>query len=342
MAKLFEQINIKGVTIKNRVVMAPMCMYSADNDGTVQQWHEIHYAARAVGGTGLIIQEATAVESCGRITDRDLGIWKDEHIEGLRKITKCIKDNGAVAGIQLAHAGRKSTVFSEPVIAPSAIAFSEEYKMPTEMTKEDIKRVVEGFRKASERALKAGYEVIEIHGAHGYLINEFLSPLTNKREDEYGGSKENRVRFLKEIIEAVREVWDKPLIVRVSAEEYGSEGNHPEDLADMLNLVKGLGVDLINVSSGGVVDVVVKAYPGYQVRFGETIKNLTGIQVIAGGILTTAGQCEEVLQAGKADMIFLGRELLRNPYWTLKAADELKAEIQWPVQYERGRFREKK
>ncbi|WP_139906004.1 NADPH dehydrogenase NamA [Clostridium thermarum] len=340
MAKLFEQISIKGVTIKNRVVMAPMCMYSADNDGMVQDWHIIHYAARALGGTGLIIQEATAVESCGRISDRDLGIWKDEHIEGLRKIVKSIKDNGSVPGIQLAHAGRKSTVFSEPVIGPSAIAFSEEYKTPTEMSKEDIKRVIEAFKKAAERALTAGYEVIEIHAAHGYLINEFLSPLTNKRGDEYGGSKENRVRFLKEVLEAVREVWSKPLIVRVTAEDYEEEGNHPEDLADMVNLVKDLGIDLVDVSSGGVVDVTVKAYPGYQVDFAETIKNLTGLPVIAGGLLTTADQCEEVLQAGKADMIFLGRELLRNPYWTLKAAHDLKTEIQWPVQYERGKYRE--
>ncbi|WP_163194898.1 NADPH dehydrogenase NamA [Clostridium thermarum] len=340
MVKLFEQISIKGVTIKNRVVMAPMCMYSADNDGMVQDWHIIHYATRALGGTGLIIQEATAVESCGRISDRDLGIWKDEHIEGLRKIVKSIKDNGSVPGIQLAHAGRKSTVFSEPVIGPSAIAFSEEYKTPTEMSKEDIKRVIEAFKKAAERALTAGYEVIEIHAAHGYLINEFLSPLTNKRRDEYGGSKENRVRFLKEVLEAVREVWSKPLIVRVTAEDYEEEGNHAEDLADMVNLVKDLGIDLVDVSSGGVVDVTVKAYPGYQVDFAETIKNLTGLSVIAGGLLTTADQCEEVLQAAKADMIFLGRELLRNPYWTLKAAHDLKTEIQWPVQYERGKYRE--
>ena len=338
MTKLFEEINIKGLKIKNRIVMAPMCMYSADNDGMTQDWHLIHYAARAVGGTGLIIQEATAVESCGRISDKDLGIWKDEHIEGLSKITKYIKDNGSVPGIQLAHAGRKSTVFSEPVIAPSAIAFSDEYKIPLEMSKEDIKRVVDSFKKAAERALKAGYEVIEIHGAHGYLINEFLSPLTNKRRDEYGGSKENRVRLLKEVIAAVREVWNKPVIVRVTAEDYEEGGNHPEDLADMLNLVKALGVDLVNVSSGGLVNVGVKAYPGYQVEFAETIKKLTGIPVIAGGLLTTADQCEEVLLAGKADMIFLGRELLRNPYWPLKAAHDLKAEVQWPEQYERGKY----
>lgn len=338
MAKLFDKINIKDLTAKNRIVMAPMCTYSADNNGLVQDWHQLHYATRAVGGCGLIILEATAVESCGRISDRDLGIWKDEHIEGLSKITKAIRDNGSVPGIQLAHAGRKSSVFSEPVIAPSAVAFSDEYKTPVEMTVEDIKRVVKSFKEAAERALKAGFEVVEIHGAHGYLINEFLSPLTNKREDAYGGSKENRVRFLGEVITAVREVWNKPIIVRVSAEDFQDGGNHPEDLAEMLYLVKDFGVDLVNVSSGGVVNVAPKAYPGYQVEFAEKIKNITTLPVMAGGLLTTPQQCEDVVSSGKADMVFLGRELLRNPYWPLKAAHDLKADIKWPVQYERGRY----
>ncbi|NLZ48395.1 MAG: NADPH dehydrogenase NamA [Clostridiales bacterium] len=339
MAKLFEDIKINGLTIKNRIAMAPMCMYSAGKDGMVEDWHVIHYATRAIGGTGLIIQEATAVESCGRISDRDLGIWKDEHIEGLKRITKCIKDNGAVPAIQLAHAGRKSEVFYEPVIAPSAIAYSNDYKVPEEMKLEDIERVVQSFKKAAERALKAGYEVVEIHAAHGYLINEFLSPLTNKREDEYGGSLENRSRFLRRIIEAVRSVWKKPIIVRVSAEDYEEGGNHPEDLGAILNLVKDLGVDMVNVSSGGVVNVVPKAFPGYQVEFAEKIKKITGLAVMAGGLLTTSEECEGVLAKEKADMIFLGRELLRNPYWPLKAASELQVEVPWPKQYERGRYR---
>lgn len=337
MAKLFEELKLNGLTIKNRIAMAPMCMYSAGKEGYVEDWHVIHYATRAIGGTGLIIQEATAVESCGRISDGDLGIWSDDHIEGLKRIVKVIKDNGAVPAIQLAHAGRKSEVFYEPVIAPSPIAYSDAYKVPEEMKLKDIERVIQSFKKAAERALKAGYEVVEIHAAHGYLINEFLSPLTNKREDEYGGSLENRSRFLRQVLEAVRTVWKKPLIIRVTAEDYKDGGNHPEDLGAILNLVKDLGIDMVDVSSGGVVNVLPKTFPGYQVEFAEKIKEITGLPVIAGGLLTTAAECEEVLAKGKADMIFLGRELLRNPYWALKAASEMQVQVAWPKQYERGR-----
>jgi NADPH2 dehydrogenase len=244
-------------------------------------------------------------------------------------------------GIQLDHAGRKCEAPKEEIIAPSAVALDEKSRVPKEMSKEDIKEVVEAFRAGARRSAEAGYDIIELHGAHGYLINEFLSPLSNKRTDEYGGSSENRARFLKEILSAVREVWpeDKPIILRVSAEDYTAGGNHPEDLADMINIVKSEGVDIVHVSSGGVVPVPISVYPGYQVKFAEIIKEKTGLPVIAGGLITAPDMAEEIVKNDRADLIFLARELLRNPYWPLMAANELKAEVAWPQQYERGKFR---
>lgn len=339
MAKLFESIKIKDMELKNRIVMPPMCMYSTDDNGHANDWHYIHYATRAIGGTGLIIVEATAVEKRGRISNRDLGIWDDSHVEGLSKIVGLSKKYGAKIAIQLAHAGRKCEVETENIIAPSPIAYNEKYKTPIEMTKEDIKTVIKAFKEGARRALSAGFDAIEIHAAHGYLINEFLSPLSNKRNDEYGGSLENRTRFLKEIIREVRKVWpeNKPLIVRVSAEDYVEEGNHPEDLAEMINLVKEEGVDLIDVSSGAVVPAPIKAYPGYQVKFAEVIKDKTGLPVIAGGLISEPEMAEELVANNRADLVFLGRELLRNPYWPLQAAKKLRHNIDWPVQYERSR-----
>lgn len=339
MSKLFSTIKIKDMELKNRIVMAPMCMDSAGNDGKANEWHYVHYVTRAVGGIGLIILEATAVESRGRITAMDLGIWEDSQIEGLARIVKECKNLGAKMGIQLAHAGRKCEVESEEIIAPSPMAFNDKYKTPKEMIKDDIVEVINSFREGAERARKAGFDVLELHGAHGYLINEFLSPLTNKRKDEYGGSLENRSRFLKEVIKAVREVWptEKPLIVRFSAEEYMEEGNHPEDLAEAINIIKAEGVDLINVSSGGVVPVPINTYPGYQVKFAEIIKEKTNLPVIAGGLINNAELAEEILQNDRADLIFLARELLRNPYWAFKAAENLGEDIEWPVQYVRSK-----
>lgn len=339
MAKLFESIKIKDMELKNRIVMPPMCMYSTDDNGHANDWHYIHYATRAIGGTGLIIVEATAVEKRGRISNRDLGIWDDSHVEGLSKIVGLSKKYGAKIAIQLAHAGRKCEVETENIIAPSPIAYNEKYKTPIEMTKEDIKTVIKAFKEGARRALSAGFDAIEIHAAHGYLINEFLSPLSNKRNDEYGGSLENRTRFLKEIIREVRRVWpeNKPLIVRVSAEDYVEGGNHPEDLAEMINLVKEEGVDLIDVSSGAVVPAPIKAYPGYQVKFAEVIKDKTGLPVIAGGLISEPEMAEEIIANNRADLVFLGRELLRNPYWPLQAAKKLRHNIDWPVQYERSR-----
>jgi NADPH2 dehydrogenase len=341
MSKLFSSFKVKNIELKNRIVMAPMCMYSAENDGLAKDWHCIHYVTRAMGGVGLIIQEATAVESRGRISDRDLGIWEDSQTEGLKRVVSQVKKNGAVMGIQLAHAGRKCEVVKENIIAPSAIAFNESYQIPSEMSKADIRDVVEAFKAGAKRAAEAGYDVIELHGAHGYLINEFLSPLSNKRIDQYGGSAENRARFLKEVLAAVREVWpmEKAIILRVSAEDYAESGNHSQDLAEMVNIVKSEGLDIIHVSSGAVVPTPIKVYPGYQVKFAEIIKEKTGLPVIAGGLITTAEMAEEIVQNNRADLVFLARELLRNPYWALKAAYELKDEIAWPEQYERGKFR---
>jgi NADPH2 dehydrogenase len=335
MSKVFSKYKLKNLELKNRVVMAPMCMDSADNQGNVNSWHYLHYGNRAVGGTGLIIVEATAVESKGRITAMDLGIWSDSHVEGLKKIVKECKSHGAKMGIQLSHAGRKCEVTTEDIIAPSSIAFNEKYKTPKEMSKEDIKEVVKSFKEGARRAKEAGFDVIEIHGAHGYLINEFMSPLANKRTDEYGGSSENRSRILKEVIKAVREVWTEelPLILRISAEEYAEGGNKPEDTAEIINLAKGDGIDMIDVSSGGVVGVHINTYPGYQITFAETIKAITNLPVIGGGLVTSALMVEEILQNDRADLVYLGRELLRNPYWTLQAAKELQDDTEWPVQY---------
>lgn len=340
MAKLFSNIKIKDLELKNRIVMPPMCMLEADNEGFAKNWHVIHYATRAIGGTGLLILEATAVESRGRIKEGDLGIWDDSHIEGLGKIVKYSKELGSKVGIQLAHAGRKCAVSSEKIIAPSPIAFDNTYQTPKEMTIDDIKTVINAFKEGARRANEAGFDTLEIHGAHGYLINEFLSPLTNKRTDEYGGNLENRLRFLKEIIVEVKKVWpeNKPIILRVSAEDYVENGNHPEDYVEIINMVKDEGVDIVNVSSGGLVPAMIDAYPGYQVPFAETIKKGTGLPVIAGGLISEPVMAEEILKNNRGDLIFLGRELLRNPYWPLQAAKKLNVNVEWPGAYKRAKI----
>lgn len=341
MAKLFDNIKIKDMGLRNRVVMPPMCMYSSDDKGHIKKFHHIHYATRAMGGVGLIIVEATGVEKRGRITDKDLGIWDDSHIDGLTEIVNTCKEYGAKIGIQLGHAGRKCEIKSEKIIAPSPIAYNEKYQTPIEMDKNAIKNVINSFKEGARRANEAGFDTIEIHAAHGYLINEFLSPLSNKREDEYGGTVENRVKFLREIVREVRKAWpeNKPLIVRISAEDYTDEGNHPENLVEIINSVKDEGVDIINVSSGAVVPAKINIYPGYQVKFAEIIRENTGLPVIAGGLISTPELAEEIIGNERADLIFLGRELLRNPYWPLEAAHELHQDIDWPQQYERGKPR---
>jgi NADPH2 dehydrogenase len=335
-SKLFSPFTIKNVTLKNRIVMSPMCMYSCEKeDGIVTPWHFTHYISRAVGQTGLIIQESTAVTPQGRISQRDLGIWDDVHIEGLRQLTSQIKENGALVGIQLGHAGRKAVVDGE-IIAPSAIPFNEESKVPKEMSIDEIQQTVEAFKLAAERAKKAGYDVIEIHGAHGYLINQFLSPLCNQRTDEYGGNTENRYRLLKEVIQAVNTVWDGPLFIRVSANEYDQSGLTVDDYIVYCQWMKEQGVDLIDVSSGGVVVADINIYPGYQVPLSEKIKHEADIPTGTVGMISSGLQAEEVIQSERADLVFVGRALLRDPYWPRSAAKELGVSIDSPVQYERG------
>ncbi|MFL6518511.1 MAG: NADPH dehydrogenase NamA, partial [Bacillus sp. (in: firmicutes)] len=283
--KLFSPYTIKNVTLKNRIVMAPMCMYSSHNeDGHLQNWHRTHYTSRAVGQVGLIIVEATSVTPQGRISPQDLGIWSEEHVGGFTELVGLMKENGAKTGIQLAHAGRKAELEGE-ILAPSALAFNEKMKTPKEMSKSDIEETVEAFKKGAERAAKAGFDVIEIHGAHGYLINEFLSPLSNKRADEYGGSADNRYRFLREVIDAVKTVWDGPLFVRVSAHDYHEDGLAPTDYIAFSQWMKEQGVDLIDVSSGAVIPAHIHVYPGYQVKYSETIRNRADIATGAVGLI---------------------------------------------------------
>ncbi|MFD1706346.1 NADPH dehydrogenase NamA [Siminovitchia sediminis] len=334
--KLFEPYEINGVTLKNRIAMSPMCMYSCHNeDGMVNDWHYIHYTSRAVGQVGLIMTEATAITPQGRISPQDLGIWSDDHIGGLKKLVGMIRAHGAKAGIQLAHAGRKAVLEGE-IVAPSAIPYDEETKKPKEMSILDIEETVKAFGKAAIRAKQAGFDIIEIHGAHGYLINQFLSPLSNHRTDEYGGSIENRYRFLKEVIAEVKTVWDGPLFVRVSANDFLEDGLNPSHYVTMAKWMKEEGVHLIDVSAGAVAPAKISVYPGYQVSFAEKIKHEADIPTGAVGLITTGIQAEEILQNNRADLIFLGRALLKDPYWARTAADELGHEIVPPIPYERG------
>lgn len=325
MIKLFSNFKVNNTSFKNRVVMAPMCTYRSDDEGKVKQFHVNHYVSRAMGDVSLIILEATAVQKRGRISNRDLGIWSDDNIEGLKNLASNIKEYNCVVGIQLAHAGRKCACETEETIyAPSPLQFNKEYKVPKEMTLNDIEGVVKSFKDAARRAKIAGFDFIEIHSAHGYLLSEFLSPLTNKRTDYYGGTYENRVRLLGEVIEGIRDVFDGTLSVRVSAHDYMEQGNTPLDIANMINLVKDKGIDIINVSSGAVVDeAVMNVYPGYQVKHGEIIREETGLPVIVGGLIFTGIQAEEILCNNRGDMVYLGRELLRNPNFILKAKEEL-------------------
>lgn len=341
MKTLFEEITLKNIKLRNRIVMAPMCMYSADVDGNANDWHYTHYETRSIGGCGLVIIEATAVEGRGRISENDLGIWSDSHIDGLKTIVRKIKKHGAKAGIQLAHAGRKCVVKNESVIAASAIHFDESddnYKLPEAMNLEAIEEVVKAFEIGAERASKAGFDLIEIHAAHGYLINTFLSPLTNKRTDDYGYHNQYGTLFLRRIVESVRKVWsnEKPLQIRISASDYDANGNTPEKIATALETLSDLEIDVINVSSGGVIPIGIRSYDGYQLKMADTIKNKTSFQVVAGGRIKTVEMAEEAIKNERADFIFLGRQLLIDPYFPIKAASALGVEIDYtPVQYKR-------
>ncbi|MCP8616784.1 NADPH dehydrogenase NamA [Salirhabdus salicampi] len=316
--------------------MSPMCMYSAETeDGHAQPFHFTHYESRAAGQAGMVMIEATAVRPEGRISPRDLGIWDDAHIEGLKEINTGIHRHGAVSAIQLAHAGRKANL-TEPTYAPSSLPFNEQFPTPNEMDEGKISETVQAFQFGAKRAKQANFDVIEIHAAHGYLINQFLSPLTNKRTDQYGGTKENRYRFLSEVIDGVKQVWDGPLFVRISANEYHPDGNKIDDFFYFAQQMKQQGVDLIDCSSGGVVPAAIKTYPGYQVTFAERIKHSANIHTGAVGLITSGLQAEEILQNDRADLIFVARAFLRNPYWPKQAADELGTIIEGPKQYKRG------
>ncbi|MBX2905337.1 MAG: NADH:flavin oxidoreductase/NADH oxidase [Taibaiella sp.] len=353
MPLLFSPLQLRGVTLKNRIVVSPMCQYSAI-DGFANDWHLVHLGSRAVGGAGLVIVEATAVTPEGRISPHDLGLWSDDHVAPLKRITTFIEAQGSVPAIQLAHAGRKSSL-SEPwngdrqltvdeggwqTVAPSALAFAEDRATPQELTVSEIQSLVASFVAATKRALTAGFKVLEIHGAHGYLINGFLSPLSNKRTDDYGGSFENRTRFLRQIIEGIRSVWadDLPLFLRISASDWEEGGWTVEDSKRLAELVGPMGVDLVDCSSGGNSSTArIPAKPGYQVPFAAEVRK-TGMPTGAVGIIVTAQQAEEILVAGEADLIFMARELLRDPYFPIHAAQQLGYDdMAWPVQYERAK-----
>ncbi|GAB3297574.1 NADH:flavin oxidoreductase/NADH oxidase [Hymenobacter humi] len=355
MPKLFEPFALRGVTLKNRIVVSPMCQYSSV-DGFANDWHLVHLGGRAVGGAGLIITEAAAVSPEGRISPDDLGIWKDEHLPMLQRITAFIVAQGSVPGIQLAHAGRKASTYSPwkgegwvpenaggwiPV-GPSAIEFAPNYGVPHALSTEGIQQVVADFQAAAIRALAAGFQVIELHAAHGYLLHEFLSPLSNHRTDEYGGSFENRIRLLLEVVAATREVWTEelPLIVRLSATDWTEGGWNADESVQLAAMLKVRGVDMIDCSTGGnVPKAPIPVGPGYQVQFAERIKQETGILTGAVGLITTPAEAEAILANGQADVVLLAREFLREPYFPLFAAHELGVEMAWPVQYERAKPR---
>lgn len=333
----FSNYSLKNLILKNRVVLPPMCMYSSDSSGLVKEFHKAHYSARALGGVGLIIIEATAIEPRGRISSYDLGIWSDNQIKGLSSIVELVKEYGTKIGIQLAHAGRKCGSEDEIIVAPSPIPFSNEFKNPMELSHSDIKDVVHAFKESARRANEAGFDTIEIHAAHGYLIHQFLSPLSNRRSDEYGGDLSNRTRFLKDVLNNIKLVWpdDKPILLRVSADDYSDGGINIEEMVNIINEVKDL-IDMVHVSSGGLVLAHINLFPGYQINFSDIIRNRCNIPTIAVGLIKDYDQVEEILSNKRADLVALGRELLREPFWVLNKAYENDIDIKYPRQYIRG------
>lgn len=353
MSDLFQPWTIGGVTFRNRIFVSPMCQYSSE-DGHPTDWHFVHLGSRAVGGAGMVMIEATAVTPVGRITPDDSGIWSDAHIPSFKRIIHFVRAQGAVAGMQIAHAGRKASCDApwrgghalgehergwQPV-GPSAIPFSETAPTPTAMTREDIRETVAAFADAAERALAAGVQVIELHAAHGYLLHEFLSPLSNTRADEYGGSLENRARFPLEVVEAVRGVWPQnlPLFVRISGSDWEQGGWDIEQSVELAHWLKAAGVDVIDCSGGGNTPTArIPVGPGYQTGFAERIRREAGIATGAVGLITEPVQAEHIVHSGQADCVLLAREMLRDPYFPLRAARELHGEQgDWPPQYERA------
>ena len=351
---LFHPLTLRGITLRNRIAVAPMCQYSSV-DGFASDWHLVHLGSRAVGGAGLVMTEATAVEARGRISPQDLGIYRDEHIVMLKRIATFIKEQGAVPAIQLAHAGRKASTYRPweghgevpegqrwQTIGPSAERFNTMYPLPKAMTQADIAEVVESFRVAAQRAIEAGFEVIEIHGAHGYLMHQFLSPLSNHRDDEYGGSLANRMRFLLAVVDAVRDAMPEhlPLWVRLSATDWTEGGLTGDDTVEIARVLRQHGVDLLDVSSGGNVEKAhIPLAPGYQVPFAEQVRHEATIPTGAVGLITEPHHANSIISEGKADLILLARELLRDPYWPLHAAHALRYDNPWPIQYERAKVR---
>ncbi len=336
MSLLLSPFEIKGLKLKNRVVMSPMCMHSAGEDGLVTDWHRVHYGARALGQAGLIFFETLAVHEDGRIGQGDLGIWSDDHVSGLRGLTDLLHSLGAKVGAQIGHAGRNADLPGVVRIAPSAIPFTPQSPVPREIAVEEISELVKSFGRAARRARDAGFDVLELHTAHGYLLNEFLSPLANTRDDEYGGDAARRYRIVREIIEEVKRHWgDRPLFVRISSTDYSEGGNTPDSFLEYGRWMKEQGVDLIDCSSGGIKMIKVQAYPGYQVPAAELLRREIGIATGAVGLIQNGRQAEEILQNGRADLVFVGRQMLRDPFWVRSAADDLKEHIETPPPYTR-------
>jgi len=349
---IFSPLQLRSLTFPNRIGVSPMCQYSAD-DGFAGDWHLVHLGSRAQGGAGLVMLEASAVLAEGRISPGDLGIWKDEHIPGLERIARFIHSQGARAGIQLAHAGRKgsmSTPFTDEhlvlpedggwqPVGPSAVAFAPHYAVPAALDKAGIAAVVEAFGKAARRALQAGFDLVEIHAAHGYLIHEFLSPLANRRTDEYGGSLENRSRLALEVVDAVRGEWPGhlPVFMRISATDWAEDGWNPDESVELARHLREHGIDLVDVSSGGMVPhATIPLGPGYQVPFAARIRREAGVATAAVGMITAPAQANRIIENGEADLVLLAREMLRDPYWPLHAAAALGETASWPKQYLRA------
>ena len=354
-AHLFSPLTLRGITLPNRIVVSPMCQYSS-TDGFANDWHLVHLGSRAIGGAGLIFTEATAVSPEGRITPQDLGIWKDEQIAPLARITTFLHEHGAHAGIQLAHSGRKGSMMPpwetsrvaataeggwENVLAPSPERFDEAYALPHAIGLAEIKTLIASFADAARRALAAGFDVIELHAAHGYLLHQFLSPLSNKRTDAYGGSFENRVRLVLEVVRAVRAAWPEhlPLFVRISATDWAPEVTSwdVDQSVELAKLLRAEGVDIVDVSSGGnLPHAKIPSSPGYQVPFAAHIRSEAGVATAAVGQITEPAQADAIVRNGEADLVLLAREMLRDPYWPMHAALALSQPISWPVQYERA------
>ena len=355
MSQLFSPLTLRALTVRNRVFVSPMCQYSS-GDGAPNDWHFVHLGSRAVGGAGLVMTEATAVAPEGRITPSDLGLWSDAQVEAFRRLAAFIRAQGAAAGIQLAHAGRKASTDvpwrggkplppaegSWETLAPSAVPFSASWPSPRAMTPADLAAVRDQFVGAARRALDAGFDVVEIHAAHGYLLHQFLSPLSNRRDDGYGGSFANRVRFPLEIAQAVRAAWpdDRPVFMRVSSTDWVDGGWNLSSSIELAKLLKAVGIDLVDCSGGGLVpDAKIPAGPGFQTPAAAAIRREAGIATAAVGLITSPQQAEQIVATGQADAVFLAREFLRHPYWPLEAARALGAEIEWPKQYARARSR---